>query len=189
MTSFSTRSTSARFSPTVFPVTVICPRSSLLSIAFITAGIPPHSSSTLRGYRPEGFILQRYGTSRLSSSKSFRERSIPPSWAIAGRWSVLLVDAPIAILTLIPLRRASRVMIFRGVRSSFTISTILRPDCLAIRRFLRLPHGPGRSRQAHTQGLCQTAHVLAVPSMEQVPTPGSASFSIFSSSSSVSLPV
>ena len=55
-------------------------------------------------------LLYTSGTLRLSSSKSFSERSMPASWAMAGRCRVLLVEAPMAMLTVMALRRASRVM-------------------------------------------------------------------------------
>ena len=109
---------------------------------------------------------------------------------MAGRCKVLLVDAPMAMLTLMALRRASRVMILRGVRSSFTMATIRRPDCLAMRRFFALTAWarpqPGRLMP---RASARQLMVLAVPSMEQVPTPGRAASSIFINSSSVSLPV
>ena len=95
---------------------------------------------------------------------------MPASWAMAGRWRVLLVDAPMAMLAAMPLRRHSRVMIFRGVRSSEIISTMRRPDCLAMRRFLAemawARPQPGRVMPITS---ARQPMVLAVPSMEQVP--------------------
>jgi hypothetical protein len=71
--------------------------------------------------------LASTGTTRLAASKSSSPISWPARRAWAIRWMMAFVEQPMAIATAMPLRKAFRVSICLGVRSSQTISTMRRP--------------------------------------------------------------
>ena len=107
ITSLSSVFTPARFSPTVFPVTVMdfslsCPLSSAM-----TAGMPPARSRSSMKYGPPGRSLHRYGVRLLISSIVLRGKSMPPSWATALRCKTVLVLPPRAISTVKALQKES----------------------------------------------------------------------------------
>ena len=59
--------------------------------------------------------------------------SMPHSWAMAGRWSMVLVEQPRAMSMVSALWKAAAVMMSRGRMSFFTSSMICMPVCLARR--------------------------------------------------------
>ena len=96
--------------------------------------------------------------------------STPARRAIAIRWMMALVEQPIAIATAIALWNAARVRIVDGGRSSQTISTMRRPQWVAMRVWSRPPRGstdaPG---SAMPSASAIAVIVLAVPIVMQVP--------------------
>ena len=74
------------------------------------------------------------GVWREISSNRSNGKSIPNLPASAVRWMIALVDPPMAMSTRTAFSNASRVKIFAGVRSSFTISTMRSPLRWAISR-------------------------------------------------------
>ena len=81
-----------------------------------------------------------------------------------------LVEQPTAIATVMALRKASRVRIFLGVRSSHTMSTMRRPLSEAMRIWLASAAGmedaPGRDMPSVS---AIAIIVAAVPMVMQVP--------------------
>src|SRR3569832_2955096 len=60
---------------------------------------------------------------------------MPARRAMATTWMMALVEPPIAMCTLIALSKAAGVRIFDGVKSSHTMSTIRRPETVAMREW------------------------------------------------------
>ena len=71
-----------------------------------------------------------------------RSSSMPHSWAMAGRWSMVFVEQPRAMSTVSALWKAAGVMMSRGRMFFATSSMICIPACLA-----------RRSRADHTAGM------------------------------------
>ena len=76
------------------------------------------------------------GTLRLAASKSSSVMLWPARRAMAMTWITALVEQPMAMATAMALRKAERVWIFAGVRSSHTMSTMRRPAAAAMRMWL-----------------------------------------------------
>ena len=114
---------------------------------------------------------------------------MPHSWAMAGRWSMVLVEQPRAMSTVSALWKAASVMMSRGRMFFSTRSMICMPACLA-----------RRSRADHTAGMVPLPRKpmpmasvrqfmeLAVYMPEQEPQVGQALFSYSSRPASSSLP-
>ena len=151
----------ARFSPTVFPVTVIAPvlirppRES----SCIRAGMPPAWWRSARSWGPPGDMKQRCGVLSLKALNISRSSGTPASLAIAGRWSEVLVEPPKAMSTVIALAKASAVRIVGGLEVLLHQLHDLHPRLFRQADPLR-PDGRDRpvSRQAHPQDLGEAVH-------------------------------
>ena len=62
-----------------------------------------------------------------------KDSSMPHSWAMAGRWSMVLVEQPRAMSMVSALWKAAWVMMSRGRMFFSTSSMIFMPACLARR--------------------------------------------------------
>ncbi len=115
-------------------------------------------------------MFARKGVRRERASKRSRSRLAPARPAIAIRWMIAFVDPPRAIVATTAFSKASVVRISRGVRSSKTISTILRPAAAAIREWAESAAGideaPG---SVMPRASAAAAMVEAVPIVMQVP--------------------
>ena len=115
-------------------------------------------------------MLASTGTLRLRRSKSSSEMSCFARRACAMTWMIALVEQPSAIATVMPFRKASRVWMLEGRRSSWTISTMRRPTCVAMRWWLASTAGmeeaPG---SVMPMASAIEVIVLAVPIVMQVP--------------------
>ena len=177
---------SARFSATVFPVTVRqSPWSSpASSSAFITTGTPPILSTSFITCAPNGLTSARCGTLAPMRAKSSRLSSTSASLAIASRWSTAFVEPPKAITTAIAFSNASLVMMSRAVIPRRSISTTASPLALAKPSRRRSGAGgaalPGRDMPMASAAL---AIVLAVYMPPQAPSPGQIARSMLSTSS------
>ena len=133
ITSGRATSLPAQSSASVRPVTVggssINPRS---ASSETTAGTPPAWWKSSPRNSPAGCMLTTSGRPWPCLSQSDKGRSTPSVSAMAARWIGALVDPPISVLTRIAFRKAARVMISDGFRSSATISTIRPPVRQAI---------------------------------------------------------
>ena len=121
------------FSATVFPVHVIISvfiRSFLFN-SFIRAYTPPASSSSSIYEGPAGARWHRFGVLALTSLAISKSNSIPTSWAIAGKCSILFVLQPNAISTASAFIKASSVIISLGLISLSNNSIICIPACFA----------------------------------------------------------
>ena len=134
-TSESPAVTSARFSFTVFPVTVGQVGSRKDSIFFITAGTPPILWKSNSTYGPEGATATKAGTRRLISSHISRVQLMPASWAQLCRWTSELVPPQIAISTAMAFFRLFRVKIRDGFICLRARSTMHFPVALACQIF------------------------------------------------------
>mmetsp|Transcript_11442 Transcript_11442/g.29743 ORF Transcript_11442/g.29743 Transcript_11442/m.29743 type:complete len:200 (-) Transcript_11442:706-1305(-) len=121
--------TSARFSASVFPVTVMHEPSSSPSLRryLSTAGVPPTRCTSSITYLPDGLRSAMNGTESETSWKVSRERLRPTARPIAIRWSTALVEPPRAITVTIALRNAAAVMMSDGLRSSINSRFIAAP--------------------------------------------------------------
>ena len=118
------------------PVQVGRPVSSrpAFSSSFITAQTPPARSRSSIKVSPAGARWQRFGVLSLMSLTMCRSSATPASCAMAGRWSIVLVEQPSAMSTVSALWNAAAVMMSRG-RMSFSISSMICiPVFLARRR-------------------------------------------------------
>ena len=102
--------------------------------SFMTALMPPASFKSCMWYVPPGLILQMYAALRLISSNFCSGRSRPASWAMAGRWSTVLVEPPMAMSTAMAFSKDSTVMMSRGQMLCFTKSIITAPAFFASMR-------------------------------------------------------
>ncbi len=114
---------------------------------------------------------------------------MPHSWAMAGRWSMVLVEQPRAMSMVSALWKAASVMMSRGRISRSTSSMICMPACLASRR--RADHTAGMvplPRSPMPMASVRQFMELAVYMPEQEPQVGQALFSYSSRPASSSLP-
>ena len=110
------------------------------------------------------------GTSRPQRSQSSRVRSTPTRPAMARRCNTALVEPPIAPLVRIAFSKARLVITSEGFRSSFTISTIRRPESWAITRRRESTAGiAALPESAMPRASAMLAMVEAVPIVLQVP--------------------
>ena len=123
----------ATASPIVLPVTVM--QSLLMSPAsascLITAYTPPASLRSSMYVWPAGARWHRLGVFALISFAKEISKSNPISCAIAGRWSIELVEHPSAISTVRALMMDSLVMISLGLMPFLYISITAIPACFA----------------------------------------------------------
>ncbi len=151
----------ARFSATVFPVTVTqSPWSNPASrSSCITTCTPPTRSRSVMWYFPCGFMSAMCGTRAPTRLKSSSSSSTPASLAMARRCRTALVDPPTAMVTAIAFSNASLVMICRGripARiSSMTASTGFVRVVVAATVDRRSRRG---SRQRHAERLRDRRH-------------------------------
>ncbi|MNU95703.1 hypothetical protein D3C71_857250 [compost metagenome] len=110
------------------------------------------------------------GTLRLAASKSSRLTAQPARRDMATRWTMALVEQPMAMATLMAFLNDARVRMRWGVRSSQTISTTRRPHSADMRMWLTSAAGideaPGR---VMPMASAIAVMVLAVPMVMQVP--------------------
>ena len=163
------------FSPSGPPVTVstsLCMRP-MPSSTFITAGRPPASFRSTMKCSPAGFIFTMWGTLSLISFTCRRSSESPASWAMAGRWRMVLVEQPMAMSSVRALLTALSVITSRGRRPRSTSSIIFMPVCLARRTRSAMTAGmvpfPGR---AMPRASVMQFMELAVNSPAQLPQPG-----------------
>ena len=121
------------FSPTVLPVTVMQSRLSrfFLLSSFITAYTPPASLRSSIYVWPAGARWHRFGVFSLIPLAKSISKSMPISWAMAGRWSILFVEHPSAMSTVSAFRMASSVIMSRGRMFLRTSSITCMPACFA----------------------------------------------------------
>ncbi len=122
-------SMAARFSATVFPVTVRqspCSRPAS-SRCFITTGTPPMRSTSAMWYLPPGLVSAMWGTRAATRLKSSSARSTRASLAMASRCSTALVEPPSAMTTAMAFSNASFVRIWRGRMPALASSTTATP--------------------------------------------------------------
>ena len=118
----------ARFSPRVFPVTVM--QSGFMSPGTLSnsariAGIPPARSTSSMWYEDDGATLHSVGVLREMASMRARSYGTPASCATASAWRIVFVEPPIAMSSASALSKASRVAMSRGF-TSFSINSISR---------------------------------------------------------------
>ena len=138
---------------------------------------------------PAGARWQRLGVFSLIGFANAMSKSKPISCAIAGRWSMELVEQPSAISTVSALIIASFVIISRGFISLLYISITAIPACFAslilseyTAGMVPLPRSPIPS--ASVRQFIEFA--VYIP--EQEPQVGQALFSYSSTSSSLRFP-
>ena len=111
--------TLAKFSATVFPVTVKqspCNRPSSNKY-FITAGIPPYWCKSCIKNLPDGLKSASTGVSSDMRWKSSGLISTPTAWPIAMKCKTALVEPPRMTIIRIAFSNALRVMISEGLMS------------------------------------------------------------------------
>ena len=175
ITSRSSLSMPARFSPIVRPVAVIAPMCNIPAFASspITAGTPPARKKLSPRYSPAGCMFTSSGASKPTVSQSFTSSATPACRAMAARCGGALVDPPIAVLTTMAFSKASRVRMSDGFRSSSTICTIRLPVSYAM--FIRSRNGAGIADEPVSVIPSASAiafMVLAVPIVLQWPRLG-----------------
>ena len=115
-------------------------------------------------------MLAMTGILRLAASKWSSVIAKPARRAIATMWMTALVEQPIAIATVIALRKARSVWILSGVRPSRTISTMRRPAAAHMRMWLesaaRIDDAPGSVMPITS---ASAVMVEAVPIVMQTP--------------------
>ena len=104
---------------------------SFSSNLFITPVTPPALYKSSMKYSPDGDNLQIWRVFCAISLKSLKVKSIPASWAIAGKCNAVLEDPPSAISTATAFSNASLVKISLGLKSAFKTSIICIPAFLA----------------------------------------------------------
>ncbi len=114
----------------VLPVTVMqSPWSSpASSSSLITTGTPPIRSRSTMTYRPPGLRSAMCGVCLPIRSNSSMARSMPASWAMAGRCRTAFVDPPIAQATAMAFSKARRVMMSDGRISLSSSPTTASPE-------------------------------------------------------------
>ena len=189
MTSPSGAGTSsiARFSATVWPVTVISspwriPSSRSICI---TTGTPPIRSMSTMWYFPCGFVSARCGTRAATRLKSSNSNSRSASKAIAMRCSTAFVEPPRAMTTAMAFSNAPRDMIWRGrmPRRSRFITAWPLAKAMSDRR-VSIAAAEAEPGSDIPMASPTAAMVLAVNIPAQLPMVGQAARSIDSSSSS-----
>ena len=117
------------FSPMDLPFTVIVSvcKSLASKSSPITAGTPPLLKKASPKKSPAGCMFNKSGISKPTFCQSFTDNDTPACLAIAWRCGGALVDPPIAELTIIAFSNDFLVKMSEGLRSSYTISTILFP--------------------------------------------------------------
>jgi hypothetical protein len=129
------------------------------------------------------------GTMREISSKRCSVRSMPARRAMAMKWTIALVEPPIAMCTLMALSNDAAVRIRLGVKSSQTMSTMRRPDAVAMRGWLASAAGIAEAPvRVSPSASAIDIMVAAVPMVMQVPNERAMPFSISLQSASLILP-
>ena len=149
---------------------------------------PAHSRSSIT-VSVAGSSQVSCGVTRLSRSKSAIVMSTWASWAMAGMCSVVLVEPPSAMSMRMAFSSDCFVTILRAVTPSRTSATMRSPAACASRIFFDDP-ASADAVPVRLKPIASVRHaiVLAVYRPWQEPSPGQASISIFSASSSVILP-
>ena len=75
---------------------------------------PARLHSWMENFCVLGASLHRQGTLRLSASMSAILKSTPASLATANKWSTVFDDPPMAMSSVMALRKACRVAMLRG---------------------------------------------------------------------------
>gem|GEM_PF-2729592 len=162
------------FSASVWPVTVRTSPDSFPapSNSVSTAGTPPARWKLSPRYLPAGCMLTRSGISKPWAQSP--AVSSTPAWrAIAMTCGCALVEPPIAAIAVIALRKASRVRMRDGRRSSCAISTIRLPVRYAICARSRYGAGIAAHPGNDIPSASATAFMVdAVPMVLQCPADG-----------------
>ena len=134
-------------------------------------------------------MLASSGVWRASSSKSPRSSSTPMRRAMAIRWTIALVEPPIASTVVIALRNAVRVSTVESRTSSQTMSTMRRPVCAPITACRESAAGMEAAPGSVTPSASAALVIVdAVPIVMQCPGERAMPFSISRQSSSVIFP-
>ena len=173
MTSGSATVTSARFSATVRPLTVIAPPSSSGSSCFISARQPPAASKVSITWSPTGRTPASTGvTGPSDSNRPYTSAPQPLSVATACRCLMQLTEPPTDSTARTALAKAPGVITSRGFRSSHTICTMRAPAARTVAHMAGLLAAtgvlPGSAMPSASVAMCIE---LAVPMPEHTPGP------------------
>ena len=144
---------------------------------------------SLATYLPPGFKSAMYGVSLKMSQTSCRVKSMPASFAIAGKCNPAFVDPPEAATTRAAFSRLLRVTTSRARMFLSNNSMIASPDLWA--KVSRISYGAGAPAEpgnARPIASLTQAIVLAVNCAPQEPALGHAMHSKVCKSSSLMLP-
>ncbi len=176
MTLSSMVSGSASSSPMLRPDTLRALPSTSGPRRCITARTPPAASRSSMRSGPLGRICVSMGTvSAQASNSAITSTGHCASVAMAMRWRMTLTEQPVATAVRTALRSAAGVRIWRGRRSSRTMSTMRAPACAAraCRRgpSARMGELPGSAMPRASARQCME---LAVAKPAQTPGPSMA---------------